>query len=171
MNRVNRKKGIRYFWHIGASLLPVACCLLFFSSCTHLDLYEKNTIIPKYQWKGDFEAAGTFEISDTLSLHTINIVLRHTDAYKYNNIWLNFGLQLPGDTMSYQKIDIPLGNDANGWYGSGMDDIWEYRAKLNTTAMRFNKQGTYHFIIKQIMRDDPLLHVISAGVRVEKEMK
>lgn len=153
-----------------AHLLYTGCLLLliFIPSCMQINLYEKNLPIPNYEWKQDFEVKGSFEITDIVSSNTLFIVLRHTDKYKYNNIWLNLGIQNPGDTMYYQKINIELGNDATGWYGSGMNDIWEYRYKLNPVAKPFIKKGIYNFSLKQIMRDDPLPYVMSAGFRIEK---
>ncbi len=142
--------------------------MLFMSSCKQIDVFEKNTVIPGYEWKSDFSVSGSFIIKDTLSPYSIYLVLRHTDAYKYNNIWLNIGLQPPGDSLSNQKVDIQLGDDANGWEGTGMNDIWELRKLLNGEPRRFKKPGEYRFTISQIMRDDPLLNVMSAGIRIEK---
>ena len=156
------------FLFVAYCFLPVACSLALFTSCTKTDLFEKNTVIPQYEWKSDFQAAGDFEISDTVSAYSIYLVLRHTDAYKYNNIWLNIGLQSPGDTLFKQRVDLKLGDDANGWEGSGMNDIWEVRKLLNGQPRRFKKPGKYHFTISQVMRDDPLTNVMSVGLRLEK---
>lgn len=145
-----------------------AFILIGFASCKQVDLFEKNTPIPNYEWKNDFAATGSFTISDTLAAYNIYIVLRHTDAYAYNNIWLNVGLQSPGDTMFYQKIDLTLGNDGTGWEGSGMNDIWEVRKLLNGQPRRFRKNGIYQFSILHMMRDVPLKNVMSVGLRVEK---
>jgi gliding motility-associated lipoprotein GldH len=136
-------------------------------SCRQVDVFEKNTSIPGYKWAADFAATGTFTITDTLSSYNLYLVLRHTDAYNYNNIWLNVGLQPPGDTLSFQKADLSLGNDATGWEGTGMNDIWEVRKPLALNK-RFKKAGQYHFSIFHIMRDNPLPEVMSAGMRVEK---
>jgi gliding motility-associated lipoprotein GldH len=144
------------------------CLLLGIASCKQVDLFEKNTPIPKYEWEKNFAATGSFSINDTLSAYNIYIVLRHTDAYAYNNIWLNIGLQSPGDSLYYQKVDLSLGSDANGWEGSGMNDIWEVRKLLNGQPRRFRKTGTYQFSIYHIMRDAPLKNVMSVGLRVEK---
>lgn len=149
-------------------LLLSACWLLCFNSCRQVDLFEKNTPIPKYEWQNNFAATGTFTISDTLSAYNIYIVLRHTDSYAYNNIWLNVGLQSPGDSLFFQKIDLSLGTDASGWEGTGMNDIWEVRKLLNGQPRRFRKNGTYQFSIYHLMRDIPLKNVMSAGLRVEK---
>ena len=151
-----------------ARFLSACLAVLMLASCTQLEVYEKNKVIPQQEWKGSFVADGSFTISDTLSAYSISVVLRHTDAYKYNNIWLNIGLQPPGDSMTVQKVDLQLATDATGWQGVGMNDIWEVRKLLNGEPRRFRKPGTYRFTIGQIMRDEPLLHVISAGLRVEK---
>ena len=152
-------------------ILPVISCLLFFTSCNKIDVFEKHTAIPKYEWQANFTVKGSFEINDSLSAYNIYLVLRHTDAYAYNNIWLNIGLEAPGDTVFTQKADIQLGTDANGWEGTGMNDIWELRKLLNGEPRRFKKTGIYYFTINQIMRDNPLRHIMSAGMRIEKTEK
>ena len=149
--------------------MVLAAILLFAGSCKQIDIFEKNTPIPKFAWTQNFAAKGDFMITDTLSAYSIYLVLRHTDAYQYNNIWLNVGLQPPGDTMHFQKVNLQLGDDANGWEGTGMNDIWEVRKLLNGQPRRFKKAGKYSFSIFQIMRDDPLQHVMSAGLRLEKK--
>lgn len=149
-------------------LLLITCCL-FISSCTQIEIFEKDTTIPDYKWQPGFSAKGDFVITDTVSPYTIYLVLRHTDAYQYNNIWLNIGLQPPGDSMHIQKVNIILGDDANGWEGAGMNDIWEVRKLLNGDARRFKQAGKYGFSISQIMRDNPLLHIMSVGLRIEKK--
>jgi gliding motility-associated lipoprotein GldH len=144
----------------------IICLALF--SCRQTDLFEKNTTIPAYEWQSNFIARGSFKITDTSSSYYIYLVIRHTDAYKYNNLWLNVGIQAPGDSMQYRKVDVQLGDDANGWKGTGMNDIWEVRELFNEDAKPFKKAGTYNFNISQLMRDNPLAHIMSAGIRVDK---
>jgi len=48
-----------------------------------------------------------------------------------------------------------------------MDDIYEHRVLIQPET-KFTKPGTYSFTLEQIMRDDPLQHVLNVGVRVEK---
>lgn len=148
-------------------LCLISACAL--SSCKEIDLFEKNISIPNMQWQNNFIATGTFLIKDTLSTYNVYLVLRHTDAYQYNNIWLNIGLQAPGvSALQYQKINLQLGNDANGWQGVGMNDIWEVRKLISGVPKKFIKTGAYNFSIAQLMRDNPLLHIISAGMSVER---
>lgn len=140
-----------------------------FFGCRQIDLYEKNTVVPVNGWASADEATGAFEIKDTSSLYEMYLVLRHTDTYPKNNIWLSIGLQAPGDSMSMQRVELPLGSDANGWDGIGMGDIWEVRKNISNGPKRFIKPGLYHFRIRQIMREDPLPGVMSVGIRLEKK--
>lgn len=156
------------FYKFQFLFLPVAFCL-FATSCKQIDVFEKNTTIPEYKWQQKFSAKGDFLITDSIAAYSIYLVLRHTDAYQYNNIWLNIGLQPPGDSMHYQKVNLQLGDDANGWEGTGMNDIWEVRKLLNAEPRRFKQPGKYRFTISQVMRDDPLLYIMSAGLRIEKK--
>ncbi len=156
------------FYNTGKLACILAIVSAFLFSCRQIDLFEKNTNIPGMKWQNNFNATGSFIITDTSSLYNIYIVLRHTDGYKYNNIWLNAGIQPPGDSMQIQRINLTLANDATGWEGTGMNDIWEVRKLVSGGPKAFKKAGTYNFVLTQIMRDNPLENVMSAGIRIEK---
>ena len=145
--------------------------LLFicFSGCLKIDVFERNVHIPEQAWSYNFKPSFNFAISDTSSSYNIFIVLRHTDAYKYNNIWLSIGSHAPGDTTRFQNINLILANDATGWHGVGMDDIYEIRKNISPGPVHFTKSGSYQFTVAQIMRENPLMHVLDVGIRVEKE--
>ena len=147
-------------------ILCVIC--LWVSSCAKVDVFEKNTAIPQHRWPYSLQPVFDFTITDTASLYNLYIVLRHTDAYRYNNIWLNVGSQSPADSMRYQKFDLQLGTDASGWEGTGMGDIWELRKSITKGPFKFNKAGNYKFEIAQMMRENPLPGIMNVGVRVEK---
>lgn len=137
------------------------------SSCEDIGFYEKSFVVRDHLWKRSDRFSGEFLIKDTSDTYDIFLVLRHTDAYKYNNIWLEIGLSGSSDSLVMQKLDIPLGSDAEGWEGTGMNDIWEVRKKLTPFPRKFLHPGKYRFSIRQVMRDNPLGDVISAGIRVQ----
>lgn len=149
-------------WMKFVIICVLASCL---TACSQIELFEKNTPIPNLKWQNNFNATGVFNITDTTSLYNVFVVLRHTDSYEYNNIWLNVGLQSPGDSMKTQKINLSLSSDAQGWEGIGMNDIWEVRKPIARLPL---KKGDYGFSIAQIMRDNPLQNIMSVGLRLEK---
>jgi len=146
--------------------IPFLILLITGISCTTVDTFEKNVPIPKHEWKGDFKPQFSFDVRDTLSKYNLYIVVRHTDAYRYNNVWVNLYSQVPGDSVKKQRFDLRLATDDKGWLGSGMDDIYEHRVLI--APVRFPRTGTYHFGIEQLMREDPLEYITDVGIRVEK---
>jgi gliding motility-associated lipoprotein GldH len=142
--------------------------LYIFTSCTTIDLYEKNVSIPGHKWNSSFTPEFTFTIKDTFSTYQVFMVIRHTEKYNFKNIWINFYYQTPGDSLRKETRELQLATNEKGWLASGMDDIYEHRIKLMPDAARF-KAGTYNFRLENIMREDPLLHVLSVGIRVEKK--
>lgn len=148
--------------------MPVLLIILSLFSCARIDVYEKNTSIQDQKWNYSQKPEFQFIISDTSVNYQLFVVLRHTDAYPFNNIWLNVGMQAPGDTMRYQRMELTLGNDAQGWEGTGMNDIWEVRKPITPGSVKLAKTGMYHFSLAQIMRQNPLPAILSAGIRVER---
>lgn len=133
-----------------------------------MGIFEKNVSLPGQQWESSYKPEIDFTITDTSSLYNIYLVLRHTDAYNYNNIWIRASVQQPGDnTVKSRQYDLPLATNEKGWLGSAMDDIYEQRVLIQPQT-RFTKTGDYHFTIEEVMREDPLKHVLNVGIRVEK---
>ena len=143
----------------------------FMQSCTTGDLFEKTEVIPGHRWKSSFKPSFTFNISDTTSAYRLYLVIRHTDKYHFNNIYINLSVKQPGsDSTETVRFDCKLGNDEAGWLGSGMDDIIEQRVPLTPKEIPvyFRKKGSYTYSLEQIMREDPLENVLNAGIRLEK---
>lgn len=137
-------------------------------SCRKLDVFEKNVALPAHEWKDTYQPVFHFDIADTNSSYKAYVVVRHSDAYAYQNLYLNLSITYPeSDSTLQEKVNIQLADNSRGWYGSGMDDIWEYRFPLNKFPLRLRK-GSYSFKLAHIMRDNPLPHILNIGIRVEK---
>lgn len=142
--------------------------LFFLASCGPINVFEKNAAIPNHEWESGFKPVITFDITDTAARYNIFLVVRHQNAYGYNNIWIRGTVQEPGDTtVKSQQFDLKLANDEKGWLGTGMDDIFEHRVLIQEKT-RFRKPGPYRFTLEHVMREDPLLHVMNVGLRIER---
>ncbi len=146
--------------------LLLVICIVILGSCQTIDIFEKTKAFNTHEWKSKEKLSFKFEITDTTSLYNIYLVLRHEDAYSYNNIWINLNLEGPKDTLTIRREFI-LADNRHGWLGSGMDDVFEHRIPFNTKPTPLHK-GIYTFTLQQDMRDDPLQHILNAGVRVGK---
>ena len=137
-------------------------------SCTRTDLFEKNISFPKHQWDYANKPTISFDITDTVSYYNVFLVVRHTDAYHYNNLWIRMKSIAPGDSASStQQFDLPLASQT-GWMGTGMDDIYEHRILLFRRPVKFMFQGNYTITLEQVMRQNPLEEIMNVGIRLEK---
>ena len=148
-------------------LLVSAVFFTLLVGCDTMGVFEKNTFFPEHSWSSKVQPSFNFTIADTVSLYHIYAVIRHEDAYRYNNIWLEITTRSPGDTAKVQQVNLLLADNKKGWLGTGMDDIFDHRVRLTRTPQKL-KSGNYTFMLKQIMREDPLPAMLNAGIRIEK---
>ncbi|MBG9375844.1 gliding motility lipoprotein GldH [Panacibacter sp. DH6] len=146
--------------------LLIAVC---FSACDTINIYEKTKAFPKHAWSSKEKLSFNFTITDTTAPYNIFAVLRHEDAYHFNNIWLSVTTINPEKKTDNQRIELKLG-DNNKWFGNAMDDIIEQRILLTKFPVKL-KAGEYTFTLQQIMREDPLPNMLNAGIRVEKAVQ
>jgi gliding motility-associated lipoprotein GldH len=146
----------------------VALCLL--AGCGTLDVFEKIVSFSGHEWKSSEKPGFTFTITDTVSRYDIYVIFRHEDAYHFKNLWVNISTIAPKDTLKTQLLDIPLADNKKGWLGSGMDDVFDHRARITSLPIKL-KKGDYTFTLQQAMREEPLQFALAAGIRVEKSKR
>lgn len=164
--QTSNTKRQNVFAVFGFCLSAFGFCFLL-QGCKQIDLYEKNVSIPNYKWSKQFAAEGSVRITDADANYLINAVLRHTDAYPYNNIILEVSLRSDNDSIIIKSKELILGADATGWEGSAMNDIVEVRKTLG--RLEKPRPGLYRFSIRHLMRDEPLPGMLSAGLEIRKQ--
>ncbi len=148
--------------------LLVTTVILTVTGCTKNGVFEKSQTLPAHAWASANRLSFNFLIQDTTAYYNVYVVLAHTDAYHYNNIYLNITTIAAGDTAIGRQKSFQLANNSYGWLGTSIDDIIEHRILLNDKGPLKLKKGAYAVMLAQAMREDPLAEIISAGVRVEK---
>lgn len=140
---------------------------VFLFACKYkVGFYEKAVVVPEKAWSSSFRPSFTIDVSDTSCTYNIYVIVRHTDAYHYNNLWINFTSIAPGSVAETQKLNLKLGDNSK-WLGSSMDDVIEHRILVNRNPVKLSP-GKYIFMLQNIMREDPLDEVMNVGVRVSK---
>ena len=142
------------------------------SSCNTIDLYEKTVAVPGHKWISAYKPEFSFTIKDTTVPYNVFFVIRHTEKYNYNNLFINLYSKQPGvDSLMKQQLEVVLATNDKGWLGTAMDDIYEQRIRLSPAeGSYFPKSGSYTFSLEQIMREQPLEHVMNVGLRIEKKL-
>ena len=71
--------------------------------------------------------------------------------------------------LKRKEITNSTFDKASPQFNNTMDDIYDHRLPLTSSPIRLSKPGEYIFTIQQIMREDPLKHIMDVGLRIEKK--
>ncbi len=152
-----------------------AFCILHFafciSACRPSPQYQDHYNIPGQAWRSDYRPEFKFEVADTAAAYQLFLLIRHTDAYPFSNIWINMDSRGPNDSAFRKlRVEVPLAAASGQWLGRGMGEIWEQRVPINSLQMPafFQHKGLYTVRLTQDMRRDPLPEILTVGFRVEK---
>jgi gliding motility-associated lipoprotein GldH len=135
--------------------------------CQTKQLFEQSTIYSDHKWASKQVNEYQFQINDSTVPYQVYFVIRHHNAYHYKNIWIQLKTTAPNDSVSKQSVNLNLADDIKGWFGTGMDDLYDQRIPINSEPVYF-KKGLYKFALSHTMREDPLDNILSTGIRVEK---
>lgn len=152
-------------------LVTFFCAIIFstlFLACGSIGVFEKNVVIPNHEWNSSFKPTIKVHIPDTSATYNVYFVFRHTNAYQFNNIWIELARTSGQDSIAPQNMNIVLATNDGGWMGSGIDDIYEQRRLINHEGGFKFDAAEQIFRISHLMRKDPLPHVMNVGIRIEK---
>ncbi|MBC8112301.1 MAG: gliding motility lipoprotein GldH [Verrucomicrobia bacterium] len=144
--------------------------LLLLSACDKTRVYEAYYDIPNGLWAIKNVQQFSFSIQDTTQKYTIYYNVRNDAAYGYHNLYVTYylkdsqGKQLSSRLQELKILDSKTGKPL----GSGLGDLFDHRV-VCMSGVKFPKAGAYTFAVKQYMRQDPLPHILSVGMRVARE--
>jgi gliding motility-associated lipoprotein GldH len=148
----------------------ILVCGSLFAACRLAPHYQKQEAIPGNAWNYNFKPAFRFDITDSNAQYQPYFIIRHTQAYQYNNIWMWLYIKTPGDTAATKaRINITLSEPSGKWLGRGMGEIYEQRMPISLgDSVDLSRPGTYEVVMEQNMRINPLPEILHVGMRVEK---
>jgi gliding motility-associated lipoprotein GldH len=144
--------------------------LLFLCSCNRNIVFSEYKKFKDNQWAASDKAVFDLEITDTESLNNVYLMIRHTDVYQFNNLFLFVTTKYPDGKVITDTMEVVLANRKGEWMGSGAGDIFDFRVPIKKNV-RFPLGGKYQFIFEQAMRVDPLPMVMDFGFEIEKSVK
>ncbi len=150
-----------YLW-----LLPLVA-LFINESCDRQMVFDEFSRIETGRWSWDEPVNFTFRIEDTLTLHNLQIQLRHSTEYPLNNLYMFVHVEGPSGQGITDTVQFILAENNGKWIGKGVGNIREigYLYRKNTV---FPDTGTYSVTIEQAMRL-PEVPVSEIGLRISKK--
>ena len=114
-------------------------------SCNRNLVFSEFQSLPMRGWEADSVLVYAPQIVDTTSKYELQIIIRHTDKYPYQNLWLFVDVKKDSTILRRDTIESFLADDRGQWLGYGMR-LYElpilYLDKLNLT------QGDDYEVVK-----------------------
>lgn len=102
------------------------------------------------------------EKGDTVAepINALELVVRHTDAYEYANLWLELSYN-SGDSLVTDTFNVLLADDYGKWYGSGKPVIM----LTDTLMLRQVPDSASRYMMRHVMRADKVTEIEQLGLR------
>lgn len=145
----------------------IVVALVFFS-CASNTIFSHYAEIKDGIWATDRSFAFNVEVEDTVSTYEIDILVRNTDVFPRQNLWLSIVQEFNGQEIRRDTVNISLLNEDGKWRGRGLGSsydnqlIWKQR-------VRFPRKGSYVYHFSHLMRIDVLEGIERVGIEVVKE--
>jgi gliding motility-associated lipoprotein GldH len=94
----------------------------------------------------------------------MQITIRHTDAYPYQNLWLFVDIEQDSLVLTRDTIECYMANERGEWLGGGLT-VHELPL-LYSDHYQFTNSGEYRISITQGMRNDTLIGIKEVGVKI-----
>lgn len=152
--------------------IAVLFCVMVFllSSCNNDVVYSKYEKFDNNEWHAKDKVVFDLDITDTLTLNDISLMVRHADAYPFSNLYLFVTTKYPDGKVINDTMEVVLADSKGKWQGSGAGDIFDFKVPIKKNV-RFPLSGKYQFTFEQGMRPDPLPLIMDFGFEIEKSKK
>ena len=148
-------------------LFPFAM-LLIMSACTRGHIYEKYQDVTGWEWKYGDAKSFPLDIKEDGKHYNIYINLRHTEDYKFSNLWVQLNIKKPGNQEDNQRFALTLAEQDGKWLGTRLGNIYDIPPFLVLRNYSIPKKGQYNFILSHAMREDAIQGIMDVGIRVEQ---
>lgn len=145
----------------------IVCVLAFLTGCDNTRLLDDNLEVKNYKWGYDDVKTFTVDVSDTASAYNLFVNVRHGFDFEWRNLWVNIRTQFPDSSVYNKRVNLLLSESTGEWNARCIGDNCFIQIPIQQQA-RFPMPGTYTFTITQDMRANPISHVKSIGMRIEK---
>lgn len=105
-------------------------------------------------------------LNDSTSLYDLEIAVRHTDDYPFQNIWL-YVAHREEYNVKIDTLQLILADDWGRWQGDGHGLVKTFTS-LYKGEYKLSKGANFGITIKHAMREDPLPGITDVGLIVKK---
>jgi gliding motility-associated lipoprotein GldH len=145
-------------------VLVVAATL---ASCGDSPLYTETVAFPDNTWTLENKPQFMVDIPDTSKYYTVDVTVRTTTDYAYNNMWFFLHAKTPNGQTGREPVEVKIGNPDGTWIG-------EKSGTIVTTSVHFNhrkfpQKGKYYFTLEQGITEKEINEVVDITYTVKED--
>ena len=138
--------------------------LLALSSCQPRVAYSDFRTMPIEGWHEDSVLTFETDIHDSMGIYDVLIVVRHTNQYAYQNLWVFVDTYTDLGISQRDTIEATLADDYGRWLGSGINRYELPLLYIDNMSMPTHQT---RFTIQHGMRTEWLKGITDVGVVVK----
>lgn len=145
--------------------------LLFiaFSACRNETKYHSFQYIKNKDWNKSDTLIYNIPVTASKGIYRLQIEIRHTDNYKYKNLWLEMSNNLKDSTRFVKdSIQLKLADKSGRWYGDGIGGLYQFDTLFTKRIIVSQTANNHSLRITHIMRDNSLPGIRDIGIRLDK---
>lgn len=152
---------------MNSRLLILLCLPLLMMSCHRDVVSSAHHDLPEQGWAMTDTVRLALQVEDSAQSYDLALMLRHTDQYTYQNLWLFVQSR---DSLSPVKCDtvmVCLADDRGQWLGTRAGRYYSGYVVMERD-ITFPVAGTYTIDIVQGMRDSVIYGIADVGLELRK---
>ncbi|MBR5855170.1 MAG: gliding motility lipoprotein GldH [Paludibacteraceae bacterium] len=147
-------------------IIWILTILLGFSSCQQSKVYNDFRTMPLVGWHQDSVLTYNANMPDSAGIYDVVIVVRHTDQYPYQNLWLFVNTYASKSSVQQRDtIEATMADNYGRWFGRG---IKYYELSLSYLEAFRSDTVALQFTIQQGMRTEYLQGITDVGLQIIK---
>lgn len=162
------RSGVRINLQEMQKKLLISLYILFlFAACSEPAFYEEFRQTGEETWHMDDVLDFPVQVDDTSGVYRLIFTIRNTTDYAYSNLYLFFTTITPAKLARRDTVELRLADLSGRWMGKGFGKIRE-SSFLIKDQYSFPDTGNYIFRLQHAMREENLMGITDAGIRIEK---
>ena len=134
-------------------------------SCQQGVVFTEFQALSGNNWAADSVIGFTPVLDDSMAVYDMQLSIRHTDKYPYQNLWLFVDVKQDSILLRRDTIEAMLANERGVWLGNGISN---YTLPLLYLEQVQLQSGEYQVIVQQGMREETLRGISDLGLKVIK---
>lgn len=150
-------RSVRCSWHLLAALIATISLM----ACSDGPQYSSFQRLPGKGWAYGDTLAVRFASADSVAAGTLCVALKHTNDYRFANLWLEVTVPQADGSVRRDTVNVPMADPYGRWYGGGIGTSFQLS---DTVAQHVSVDMTRPLLLRHIMRLDTLTDIELIGL-------